>query len=75
MLSLLSIPDDWFSDEIPNTSPSALLNRPSSVKSKRSLVNNSTVGDYASGDSYTGGPQRGSGYNNTPSQSYHPYRR
>nr|XP_022904918.1 heterogeneous nuclear ribonucleoprotein 27C isoform X6 [Onthophagus taurus] len=34
------------------------------------------AGDYtaAGGDSYAGGPQRGSSYNN-PSQPYHPYRR
>lgn len=63
--------------QIPNTNSFILLNASSStIKSKRSIVNNSTVGDYASGDSYSGGPQRGSGYNNTPSsQTYHPYRR
>lgn len=55
------------------TAPTFLYRTTTVVKAKSN--GSSLVGDYtaAGGDSYAGGPQRGSNYG-TP-QSYHPYRR
>ncbi|KAJ8918057.1 hypothetical protein NQ315_011513 [Exocentrus adspersus] len=65
---------------VPDSNPeSSTIPCRSTTKTKPncSIVNNSTpTGDYsaAAGDTYVGGPQRGSGYS-APTQSYHPYRR
>lgn len=77
-----TIPDDTFdisSSTFLSNPPPFMPHRPPPLpKGKQSVMNASSplVGGYtaAGGDSYAGGPQRGNAYN-TPSQSYHPYRR
>jgi len=61
------------SEKSPEPSPTFPYRTTTVVKAKSN--GSSLVGDYtaAGGDSYAGGPQRGSNYG-TP-QSYHPYRR